>query len=219
MSGPTYPRPIAGSGAIGSFIIGVSPIGTVANPFDFWTTVISQYANSESLTAMLESFNDAMDTTLDFDNFYDFVFNIQTAMGQGLDVLGRIVGVTRVVQIPGTPVGNFGFQEASSWLGFGQGVFFSGGSVTTNFVLTDADFRTLILAKAATNICDGSIPAINAILLGLFPGRGDVHVTDGLNMTMTYTFTFSLTPPEIAILSQTGVLPNPCGVVINIIHP
>lgn len=219
MSGPTYPRPVAGSGAIGSFIIGVSPIGTIANPFDFWTTVISQYANSPALTAMLQSFNDAMETAFNFDNFYDFVWNIQTAMGYGLDVLGRIVGVTRVVQVPGTPVGNFGFQEANSWVGFGQGVFFGGGSVTTNFVLNDADFRVLILAKAATNICDGSIPAINSILLGLFPGRGDVYVTDGLNMTMTYTFTFPLTPAELAILAQTGVLPNPCGVAITVIHP
>lgn len=219
MSGPPYPRPVPGSGAIGNFIIGISPIGTIANPFDFWTTVISQYANSATLTAMLQSFNDAMDLTVDFDNFYDFVFNIKTAMGQGLDVLGRIVGVTRVVQVPGIPVGNFGFQEASSWLGFGQGVFFSGGSVTTNFVLNDTDFRTLILAKAATNICDGSIPAINAILLALFPGRGTVYVADGRNMTMTYTFTFPLTPAELAILAQTGVLPNPCGVVINIVHP
>lgn len=219
MSGPPYPRPVPGSGAIGTFIIGISPIGTVANPFDYWTTVISQYANSPVLTAMIGAFNDAMDTTTNLDNFYDFIWNVNTASGYGLDVWGRIVGVTRVVQVPGTPVGNFGFQEANSWVGFGQGVFFSGGSVTTNFVLNDTDFRTLILAKAASNICDGSIPAINAILLGLFPGRGTVYVADGLNMTLTYTFTFALTPAELAIMAQTGVLPNPCGVAINIVHP
>lgn len=219
MSGPPYPRPVAGSGAIGTFIIGISPIGTVTPPFDYWTTVISQYANSPILTSMIGSFNDAMDTTIDFDNFYDFVWNVNTAMGYGLDVLGRIVGVTRVVQVPGSPVGNFGFQEANSWVGFGQGVFFSGGSVTTNFVLNDTDFRTLILAKAASNICDGSIPAINAILLTLFPGRGTVYVADGLNMSLTYTFTFPITVAEIAIMAQTGVLPNPCGVVVNIVHP
>jgi hypothetical protein len=39
---------------------------------------------------------------------------------------------------------------------------------------------------------------------------------DGLNMSLTYTFQFPLSIIEQAIIVQTGVLPNPCGVVINI---
>lgn len=224
MSGPPYPHPspAPGSNAIGSFTIGVSPIGTIS-PFDVWSTVISQYANSPILTGMITAFNAAMDQTENLDNFYDMIWNVLTAQGYGLDVWGAIVGVDRTISIPGS-VPYFGFNEAGSWTGFGDtggntGGFYSGTTITTNYVLLDADFRTLILAKAAGNISDGSIPSVNAILLALFPNRGNCYVVDGLNMTLTYTFEFALTPVEEVILQQANVLPNAVGVVVSISSP
>lgn len=218
MSGPPYPHPnpAPGSNAIGTFQIGVSPIGTIPT-FDFWTTVIAQYANSPILTGMIESFNAAMDLTKPLDSFYDLVWNVLTAQGWGLDVWGRIVGVSRTVAVPGGSLATFGFEEAgSSWTGFGQGGFYSGGSVTNTITLSDTDFRLLILAKAATNVCDGAIPSINSILLGLFPGRGDCYVADGQDMSLTYVFKFGLNPIELAIVETSGVLPSPAGVLVNV---
>jgi uncharacterized protein DUF2612 len=218
MSGPPYPRyPVGaapGANGIGQFAIGVSPIGDIPS-WDPWVQVISQYANSPAVDAMILSFNDAMDQTQNFENLYDMIWNIQTAIGYGLDVLGRIVGVSRTLQFPGTNP-NFGFKEANSWTGFGQGGFYSGGGATPNFVLADGDFRKLIYAKAAGNICDGSIGAINRILLTLFPSRGLAYVADNQNMSLTYTFHFALNPVELAIVQTPGILPNPAGVVVNI---
>lgn len=217
MSGPAYPHPnpAPGSNAIGSFQIGVSPIGTIPT-FDPWTTIIAQYANSPRITAMIESFNAAMDMTVPLESFYDMIWNILTAQGYGLEVWGRIVGAQRAIQIPGN-VSLFGFGEAgSSWTGFDQGGFYTGQSITQNYILLDPDFRTLILAKAAGNISDGAIPSVNQILLTLFPNRGACYVADGQNMTLTYTFHFQLTPPELAIVSQLNVLPNAAGVIINV---
>lgn len=215
MSGPPYPRAAAaGSNAIGTFAIGVSPIGTIS-PFDPWATIISQYANSPTLDALIISFNDAVDQTRNMDNFHDLIWNVATAQGYGLDIWGRIVGVGRTLRFP-SAVGQFGFEEAGSWTGFGQGGFYSGGGTTSNFVLTDADFRTLIYAKAAGNISDGSIPAVNKILMSLFPNRGPCYVVDNKDMTLTYRFEFALNPVELAIVQQSGVLPNPAGVAINI---
>lgn len=214
MTGPPYPR---WSNAIGDFVIGVSPIGTPA--YDEWATTISQYANSPKLDALVTSFAAAMNQQSNIQNFYDLVWNITTAQGYGLDVWGRIVGVGRALAFPGGS-SFLGFGEAgSSWTGFGQGGFFSGSGSSSNFLLSDADFRTLILAKAAGNISDGSIPAVNKILMALFPGRGDAYVADGLNMSLTYTFSFALNPVELAIIEQSDVLPNPAGVVINIAQP
>ena len=96
MSGPAYPRiNLPGSNAIGSFIIGVSPIGDIP-PFDPWSSIISQYSNSPILDALITSFNAAMDFTANFDAFYDNMLNVQTAVGYGLDCWGRICGVNRV---------------------------------------------------------------------------------------------------------------------------
>lgn len=218
MSGPPYPRypkgTAPGGTGIGQFSIGISPIGDVPS-WDPWIQIISEYGNSARIDALILSFNSAMDQTENFSNLYDCIWNIQTAIGYGLDVLGRIVNVKRTVPLPGN-VTYLGFNEANSWTGFGQGGFYSGGGISNNFVLGDDDYRRLIYAKAASNICDGSIPAVNQILLNLFPERGPCYVADGLNMSLTYTFKFALNPLELAIIDLSGVLPSAAGVVVNI---
>lgn len=246
-SGPPYsPGPQPGSNGVGLFTIGISPIGTIP-PFDVWKTVISQYANSEILVGLIENIFAYLDQTKNFDAFFDFVFNVDTAQGYGLDVWGRIVGVNRVLHVS---VGNwFGFDEAlPGSFTFGQGAFYSGSTLTTNYALSDQAYRQLILAKAAANITNGSIPAINQILLSLFPNRGNCYVTEGgglgnwfgfqestnaqgfnqasfysgatiSTMTMTYTFEFQLTPVELAIVQQSGVLPKPTGVLASVVVP
>lgn len=176
---------------------------------------MAQYSNSPTITSWIESFNAAMDLTAALDNFYDLIWNVMTAQGYGLDLWGRIVGVQRAIAIPGD-VQFFGFKEASSWTGFGQGGFYSGGGLTQNYLLNDSDFRKLVLAKAAGNISDGAIPSVNQILLNLFPGRGACYVADNQDMSVTYTFHFGLTPVEVAIVLQANVLPTAAGVVTKI---
>lgn len=206
------------SNAIGNFTIGISPIGDIAL-FNWRDTVLSQYANSPTLMALMELFFDYFDQTQNFDSFYDLIWNVDTAQGYGLDVWGRIVGVSRVIALP--PAGGyFGFEEQGLGAGpWNQSPFYNGVLSNNNFALADAPFRTLIYAKALANICNGSIQAMNQILLLLFPGRGNIYVTDGLNMTMTITSTFTLTPVEIAILTTAGVFPRPAGVALTLITP
>lgn len=219
MSGPDLSAPAPGSNAIGSFVIGISPIGDIA-PFDVFDTIISQYANSPIITALIENFSAYLDQTQNLDNFIDFMRDISSAQGYGLDVWGTVVGVTRVLFIPGTQK-YFGFEEATTISAdpFDQSPFFAGSPLSSNFSLSDPAFRILILAKALANISDGSIKSINQILLNLFPNRGgNAFVSDGLNMTMAYTFNFVLTPVELAILGQSGVLPKPVGVASSVVQ-
>lgn len=218
-SGPPYPRyapgNFPGGNGIGQFIIGISPIGDIP-AWDPWVQIIAQYANSNRIDEVIQSFNDAMDQTENFSNLYDCIWNIATAIGYGLDVWGRIVGVSRTLKLPAGSVTYLGNEEANSWTGFGQGGFYSGGGISSNYVLSDSDFRTLIYAKAASNISSGAIPAVNAILLSLFPNRGACYVADGLNMQLTYTFKFALNPIELAIVETSGVLPSAAGIVVNV---
>ncbi len=201
---------------IGEFEIGVSPIGTVS-PVDWFATVISQYANSPTLLQLIESFWGYLDQTANFDAFFDDVWNIDTARGWGLDVWGRILGVGRVIPIPDGQF--FGFAQASDAQTFGEGPLYAGVPSTSNFALSDAAYRLLLLAKAAANITDGSIPSLNRILGLLFPFRGRAYVEDGLDMTLTYVFEFTLTPAELAIVSQPGILPTPAGVTALLDYP
>ena len=202
------------SNEIGLFAIGESQIGTIP-PFNWTVTLISQYANSPILRQILQDFNDALDQTQNIDNFFDSIWNVETATGYGLDVWGRIVGVSRVLQV--TQGKYFGFEEATTASAdtFGQSAFYSGNNLTSNYSLSDDAFRLLIKAKAAANITNSSIPAINAILRNLFPNRGSCYVVDNQDMTMTYRFEFPLSPTEASIVTNSGVLPKPSGVSVS----
>jgi len=216
-AGPPFPRPVPGSNAIGRFRVGVSPIGDIP-AFDVWSSVLSQYANSDGITGVIVSMFQALDMTQNFSSFYDYYYNLATASGEGLNNWGRLLQVSRVVQVAAGTY--FGFAQAlpgvTTW---GFGTFYSGSGNTNNFALSDSTYRVLLLAKAAANISDGSIKSINKILSGLFPGRGNAYVVDGQNMTLTYTFAFPLSPVEQAIISQTGVLPKPAGVLASVSFP
>lgn len=221
MTGPVYPpAPVSGSNAIGSFVIGVSPIGDII-VFDPWATILRQYSNSPILDAIINSYAAALDPTELFDELFDDIWNVMTAQGYGLDVWGRIVGVSRTLQLPPSADQFFGFQatsDPSHFTGFNQAPFYTGQQLTNNAVLNDDQFRSLILAKAAANVCDGSIRAINSILLALFPNRGPCYVTDLGGMQMQYVFSFTLTPIELAIVNQSGVLPTPVGVTATVVQ-
>lgn len=181
-------------------------------------TIISQYSNSPTLDQVIANLNTCIDPSSNIDDFYNKVVNVLTAVGFGLDVWGRIVGVGRVLTIP-VPGDYLGWAEAlpsaEPWT---QGIWFGGPTGTSNFILADSAYRTLILAKAQANICNGSIPAINQILMYLFPNMGNCYVTDGLNMTMTYTFSSMLNPVQYAIVTESGVLPRPSGVAATVVQ-
>lgn len=182
--------------------------------FDPTVTVLSQYANSPVIAKLVDDFAQWLDPASRFDAFYAQIWNIDTAVGYGLDVWGRILGVGRVLHLP---AGVFlGFASDPAAVPFDFGIFYGGSRATTNVALTDEAYRTLLLAKAALNITDASIPAINTILLNLF-GQG--YVRDNLDMTMTFVFSQTLTPVETAIVFQSGVLPKSCGVSFTVEQP
>jgi hypothetical protein len=146
-------------------------------------TVISQYGNSPTILALIDSFNAAVDPSGDIDNFLTHIWQVDTAQGVFLDnVWGRIVGVTRT--IPTNPV----------------------------TVLTDAQFLELILLKALANISRDSSYSINTLLMDWMAGRGRAYVNDLGNMEIRYNFEFALEPFEIDIITQSGIFLRPAGV-------
>lgn len=184
-------------------------------------TVISQYANSPTLMQLIENFNQYIDPSADIDTFYSMVWDLDSAVGFGLDIWGKIVGLEngRLLKIPTGEI-FVGFREAgtASAAPLSQAAFYSGFQQTQNYYLEDGAFRTLILVKAMANISDGSIPSYNQLLQNLFAGRGRCYVNDLGNMQMRYTFEFFLEPYEVAILTQSGALPRPTGVLASIIQ-
>ena len=182
---------------------------------DIQPTILSQYANSSALCTILDAWRQALDPASTIDRWYRLVWNVQTAQGYGLDVWGRIVGVSRVLTI--TPGAYLGWREASDLTeeGCNQAPWYGGSDASGNFRLTDEGFRQLIYAKALANISDGSIVSINKILATLFSGQGTAYVRDNNDMSMTYIFNFLPTDVQISIIQNSGVLPRPSGVGVE----
>lgn len=181
-------------------------------------TVIPEYAASPRLTALLGYIDDWLEPDTRFEAFYDLIWNVATAVGYGLDVWGRIVGVVRVLTVAADEYLGFeGAPGSASGDSFTVAPWYEGQPTTSNYALTDNAFRNLIYAKAAANITNGSIQAINHILMNyLFPGRGKCYVVDNLDMSMVYKFEFHLEPFEVAIVATSGVLPRPVGVAATV---
>lgn len=199
---------------------------TYENPDDGPTladrTIISQYANSPTLRQLIRNMDEYINPDADFDRFYDYVWNVETAQGFGLDIWGKIVGVGRQLTIPGAET-FLGFKEAytaaTALTGaqpFGQATFWRGEQSTQTYTLADDAYRTLILVKALANISDCTIPSLNRLLQNLFAGRGRCYVNDLGDMRMRYTFEFYLQPFELAILTQSNAIPRPAAVQASI---
>jgi hypothetical protein len=180
-------------------------------------TIISQYANSPTLVQLIQNMNQYIDPQTDFDNFYNLIWNVDTAVGFGLDIWGRIVGVTRNIQITGAIV-NFGFKEGLNYQPFGQAPFYTGKPATNTYILADNAFRTLILVKALANISNSTIPSLNQLLQNMFAGRGRCYVIDNGGMQIRFVFEFALLPYELSIMVNSGAIPRPAGVSAKILQ-
>ena len=176
-------------------------------------TIISQYGNSATITQLVRNMDQYVDPRADFDTFYDFVWNVETAQGFGLDIWGRIVNISRELQIPEEP-NFFGFSDAlPGSYPFGEQPFYDGTpGATSTYRLADDAYRQLILVKAMANISATNAPSLNQLLQNMFAGRGRCYVNDMGGMALRYTFEFDLTPYEFAIMTQSGALPRPAGV-------
>ena len=164
-------------------------------------TIISQYGNSATITQLVRNIDLYLDPRADFDTFFSYVWNVETAQGFGLDTWGRIVGVDRSINVPAdTP--NPGHYP------FTAGVY----------EMTDAEYRGVVLIKALANITNCTADGLNQLLSNLFATRGRCYVRDAGSMTMEYRFEFFLYPFEYVIITQSGVAPRPAGVLATVLQ-
>lgn len=181
-------------------------------------TVISQFANSPRMLALIDDVYSWISPDADLDLFYTQMWNINTAVGAGLDVLGSIVGITRNVRIPSPGELYFGFSESYGCQPFGQAPFFNGHPVYIITTLDDTTFRKLILLKSLSNITICSAENLNKILQAIYGGEGKAYVIDAGNMQMFYVFEFLLSPTDLSILTYSRVLITPTGVKVQLVQ-
>lgn len=183
-------------------------------------TILTQYSASKKLLSIIDTFNQAINLDDFTDDFISKVWDLTTCETFGLDMWGKIVGISRYINAP-IESSSFGFSEADDAspdypTPFNDSPFFGGMQETTNVRLGDDAYRTLIFCKAFTNISIATIPDINKFLKILFYQRGRAYCVNYRDMTIGITFEFELAPYEESILTNYEVTPVPSGVLVNI---
>lgn len=175
-----------------------------------------QYGNSPTIQQLIKNIRLYFDSESAVNEFYDKIWNIETANSYGLDVWGNIVGVSRNITADGDSK-FFGFQTANdSFLPFDNAPFWNGKRATTTYRLGDYAFRRLIMVKAMSNIARPVPQTLNQMLTYLFDGRR-CYALDLGGMRARYVFSFYLKPYEKQIVCS-DILPRPAGVKIEIVE-
>lgn len=154
------------------------------------------------------------ETDLTFQNIIQIsdILNIDTATGYALDLVGRHIGVSRVLP---TVIAKeyFGWLEDDSALSFGVGEFYRyGDALSASVVLNDNDYRFFIRARITKNYQTGTIE--NIVKSIQFVVGNHSNVIDIQNMTMNIIVNSDkLNSLTLYAISKMDVLVRPIGVM------
>jgi hypothetical protein len=153
-------------------------------------------------------------------------FDIETATGPQLDIIGEYVGVSRLINVTiardyftfedsqNAATTLYGFTDYSDiTLNANVTVYEYVDNSKTSSALIDAEYRILLKLKVLLNISNNSLYDINIIFYDFF--GTDITILDQLDMSMSY-FVKSTISRIIGIAKDQNLLPKPMGVLSNV---
>ena len=141
-------------------------------------------------------------------------FDLDTAIGLQLDIVGEWVGRTRYVSIP---IPNVWFSFDIEGVGFDQGTWKGPYDLDAGMTRLDDDhYRILLRAKIAANQWDGTLPTAKAVLDPVFGDGSHVFIQDHMDMSMTIGLSGKIPSAVTLALLAGGYIPlKPSGVRVN----
>lgn len=144
------------------------------------------------------------------------MYEIDTAVGEQLDILGRIVVIPRnfIQPVPMTPPQ---FAIANNTPGeFGDtSAMFSALSVDSDAQMSDELYRLIIKSKIIKNNSDATLESILFGMNFLLPNAEVLRITDSENMSFTVEFYGEITELERYAVLNAMLVPKPQGVRFN----
>lgn len=165
----------------------------------------------EVIRLLAEDFDEASD-------IYDYIaknINVLNARGVWLDLIGDIVGVSRVFEKEIQSV-FFGFYDQPNTTGFEQSRFREPDDKTTaSSVLNDDDYRVVIIGKIARNYGDVSEVGVATSVLNMTQADNVLVYQSGPATFSVYVI--GLISDNIkSILTGTDIIPLAAGVKMNL---
>lgn len=175
----------------------------------------NQFTDAELLIKLNRQLNLSYDNVNDILCYLIANLDVYVAEGFILDIIGIIVGQNR--KIPGGIVLDFfGFLENAD-KAFGEARFWNGseplGLTTT---LSDAEYRTLILARIVYNYGNITLTGISESISLLY-NTINVIVESRANAELYIRIFKTFTKAETDLIAATNLLLAPAGVTLNLV--
>lgn len=185
--------------------------------------IATQYVESYKFLSSIRSFTDKMQEIEDALLAVRDLMDIDIATGVNLDVIGDIVGVSRVIK-DALPLSFFGFSDTPAGLRFGEegavglGARFynEGETYTASTTLADPEYRLAIRAKIVRNHSVGTGDDILRGMQYIFQGAYNV-IEDVGGMRIKLGVGRPLTDVEQLLIKNLDLLPRPAGVRITVV--
>jgi hypothetical protein len=144
--------------------------------------ITSQHAARAKFSATIEALTQpALDLQAVMGGF-PADYDLDSAVGAQLDVVGEWVGQSRFVVVP---LDGVYFAFNTDGVGFNQGYWLGRYDPTTgSSALPDEAYRALLKATVALNHWDGTVPAAAAAIAPLFPDNA-VYIQDRQDMSIS----------------------------------
>jgi len=180
--------------------------------------LIFQYQDQPNAVAEITARLSSIEKTFSWLNSFSDEFDLDQAYGHRLDIIGRIVGVNRIVDNI-IPKEYFGWDDgiAPNPQTFGAGKLFdlikdTGYSPTE---LDDSQFRFFIRAKIAKNVTSAFLTSDERVTLQetiLYLFESKAYVVDNFDMSLTIYIDESFDMNKITLLTNQNLIPKPQGV-------
>lgn len=146
--------------------------------------ITSEHNQKPKYMAMLEAILKPMANGVVVAKSLNVLYNLDTAVGVQLDIIGQWIGRTRYLKAPITGV----FFTYNTGPGYNFGIYKGPFDPGTELVaLPDEQYRTYLKAVAAANQWDGTIPGAYAAYAILFEGTPyEVLIFDFQDMSMAF---------------------------------
>lgn len=184
---------------------------------DYTTLITNEHASKPKFVALVNLLANGVGTITAQSQGLADEFDLDTAIGAQLDVVGLWIGQSRI--IPNTlTIQFFGFSDNIAALPFGElsnasigGPFWNiGDPYTSTTVLGDFLYRQFLYAKILRNQSDGTAAALEEALADIFGVPATLQ--DPGNLVVNVTALGSVSSIVQTIVQQYDILPRPAGV-------
>lgn len=182
-----------------------------------------QYWKQPNARTEIISYTDEIQTIADFIRAFEREIDIDTAYGHRLDLIGKIVGISRIIGVSEREY--FAFAGTVNGGTFGTAPFydlFRDASLALT-ELNDTKYRFFIRAKIAKNTASAVMVNGDSDKLSLqqairFMFQDQAFIVNNLNMTLTLFVDERFSSADIDILFREDLVPTPQGVGLIVVQ-